>query len=104
LVVGDGNFDFGDLCPNEDVPGSPTIQMKRTPDSGGAILPLIPVTLIWSSSDGVDRGVVGHLENIFWVPTAGVLTSEDTMDDPDYLVFQGGQRTEVCSYMAIKRE
>ena len=104
LVVGDGNFGFEDLCPNSGVPGAPTIQMKRTPDSGGAIFPLVPVTLIWSSSDHVDRGVVGHLDSVFWVPSASVLTSEDTLDDPDYLVFQNGQRTQVCSYMAIKRE
>lgn len=104
LVVGDGNFSFEDLIPNSGVPGSPTIQVKRTPDSGGDLFPLIPVTLIWTSSDAVDRAIIGHLDNVFWVPTAGVLTSEDTIEDEAYVVFQNGQRTQVSSYMAIKVE
>lgn len=104
LVVGDGNFSFEDLIPNSGVPGAPTIQVQETPDSGGDLFPLIPVTLVWTSSDGVDRSIVGHLDNVFWVPTAGVLSSEDTLEAGDYLVVQNGQRTQVSSYMAIKVE
>ncbi len=103
LIVGDGNFTFEDLIPNSGVPGAPTLQMLRTPDSGGDLFNGFPVTLVWTSADAGDRNIVGHLDNVFWVPTAGVLTSEDTLG-ADYLVFQNGQRTQVSSYGAIKKE
>ena len=103
-IVGDGAVSFDDFCPNTGVPGAPTVQILPSEDSGGDKYPLIPATLIWTSADEVDRNIVGHLNNVFWVPSGGVLTPEDTLESEAYLVFSQGQRSEVCSFMAIKDE
>lgn len=105
-VVGEGYIDFQDLFPNAGVPGSPAHNLRRTPDSGGDLFLLIPATLIWSSDDEVDRGPIGHLPGVYAVNSDGTLTSEDTITQggDEYTVFAGGQRTERCSFMAIKME
>ena len=48
--------------------------MSGTPNSGGNIFPLLPCTLAMvSPSDQL----LGEMDDVFWVPTAGALVAED---------------------------
>jgi hypothetical protein len=105
-IVGDAFFDFEDLFPNSGVPGAPSFTLQPSPDSGGDLYLLIPATLIWTGPSDINRQMVGHLPGVYAVGPGGVLTSEDTITQgsDEFTVFAGGQRTQACSYMAIKME
>lgn len=105
-VVGEGFIDFEDLFPNSGVPGAASYNLRRTPDTGGALFLLLPATLVWSSDDDVNRGPIGQLAGVYAINSDGTASSEDTITQgsDEYTIFAGGQRTQRFSYMAIKME
>ena len=86
------------------MPGSATLQFKRTPDTGGDLYRLVPTALVMATQDKTDLDVLMELDGVFWITGFG-LSSEDTVTDASgnvYRVFQNGGRTQLYSYMAVK--
>lgn len=102
-IVLDSDIDWDNIIPPTGVPGSPTVQLKKTPNSGGDLNPLWPATLVMS--DGSNLDIQGELDGIFWVSAANGEASEDRLliGNDRYHIFQNGNRTTVFSFMAIKQ-
>lgn len=88
--------------------GSPTIQLRPTPDSGTDPAVLFPATVVRSIEGTVEMDVHGELANVFWVSATkedgSVIAAEDTFSigDDRYIVFQCGDRTERYSFFCMK--
>jgi len=104
-VVGLGNFGWHTIIRNTGIPGAATLNVRPTPDSGGAKYPTIPATLQMTTTSGPDRDMLGELDGVFWIPHHGI-TREDYARNGDdrYRVFPCGNRNELYSLFAIKEE
>jgi len=92
------------------VPGSPNLTLHPTPNTGGALRRLFPLTLqLGSDGPPTEHDVVGELDGVFWVSASDVttpLTSEDfiTQGTDRYRVFKSGSRALDYTYFAIKEQ
>ncbi len=106
-------MDMSEIYPSSGVPGSATIRMRPTPNSGDDIRPLFPLSPVVTedqTSPVIDiYQPVGELDNLFWLSGSDAtadLTSEDVQKDGDvrYVVFQCGNQIQEFNYFAIKQE
>jgi len=97
-----------DIIPQSGVPGTQTVKLYKTDDSGGDLAPLFPATVIMAPDD-VEHLIAMELPDIFWLSAApgqtdGGINSEDTITigGDTYHVFQSANRTEDYAYFAVK--
>lgn len=106
LAVSGGMTFFDNIGRNNG--GSPTIQLRPTPDSGTDPAVLFPATIVRSLEGTVEMDVHGELANVFWVSgtkeDGSVIAAEDTFSigTDRYLVFQCGDRTDRYSFLCMK--
>lgn len=105
-IVAASNLDWDDVIPLIGVPGTASLNIVETPETGDDISVLVPATL--QASFSTDLDVIGELEGVFWVSGDGatVKSSEDRMINGDvkYRVFQNGIKQEKFSMMAIRED
>jgi hypothetical protein len=97
-------IDFTKIIPNSGIPGSPTVQIWPTPDTGGDVEVPIPLTVVASESTNFE--IHGELDGCFWLSAADGKSSEDRLliSDDRYRIFEGGNRATVFSYICVKEE
>jgi hypothetical protein len=92
------------------LPGTPNLTLHPTPNTGGALRRLYPLTVIFSEpGPPIEKDVFGELDGVFWVSAADVttpLTSEDFVDvgTDRYRVFQSGNRALAYTYFALREK
>lgn len=102
VIVADGGFTFDDLIPPTGVPGTETLRLQDTPNTGPDLRRIIPVTLVAASTPNF--AILGELDQVYWVSAVGGMSSQDTVTIGGnlYRVFQSGNRALVFSFMAIR--
>lgn len=104
-IVGNGPIDWQDIIPNSGTPGVPLARLYPSLLTTGDAPPLIPTTLILSSTV-LGQGIKGEMDGVYWVTAATDPTavSEDdfSIGDQRYLMFQSGNRTELFTFFTIK--
>jgi len=112
-IVGEGRRRFFDIILPSGAGATSVI--LPTPDSGGDLLPPIPVVLMETNTvsepiNPFDK-LRTEIENMYWVTgldsTGSAITAEDTTTDQNgtrYRIFRSGSRTEVYSLWAMKEE
>lgn len=83
------------------------IEIYRTPDTGGDLFPLYPVTVVQSDSGSGFHRVLGEMDGVFWFHDGGVtISSQDrfTRDSDAYTIFQNGTRVEAWSFIALRED
>lgn len=92
------------------VPGTPNLTLHPTPNTGGALRRLYPLTIQFSETGPpAEKDIFGELDGVFWVSAADVttpLTSEDfiTVGTTRYRVFKSGNRALDYTYLAIEEK
>lgn len=99
-LVFEDNFRFEDIIPTNADPGTASFTLAQTPDSGGDISALFPLTL----TDYVAFQVIGELRNIWWVHNDGGIVTEDDfrIAGVDYRIFQAGVRSNNWAFWVLK--
>jgi hypothetical protein len=99
---------WSQIAPTDGVPGTATKTLHPTPNTGGALRRLYPLTIQFSK-DGppVERDIFGELDGVFWVSAADIttpLTSEDyvAVGTSRYRVFKSGNRALDYTYFAVE--
>lgn len=101
-AAGGLGFDSDDLT----LASSP-ISIYRTPDTGGDLFPLFPVTIVQADSATDFYRVFGEIEGVFWFHEAGAgISSQDrfTQASDSYGIFQNGTRTQPFSFLAFRED
>ena len=85
-------------------------RIYRTPNTGGDLFPLYPVTIAQQdeSSSGFKR-VFGEIDGVFWFDLAGELISSEDRFPPSttreaHTIFQNGTRTNDYDFMALRED
>lgn len=92
------------------VPGTPNLTLHPTPNTGGGLRRLYPLTVQFAETGPpVEKDIFGELDGVFWVSAADTttpLTSEDfiTVGTTRYRVFQSGNRALDYTYLAIEEK
>lgn len=92
------------------VPGTPNLTLHPTPNTGGGLRRLYPLTIQFAETGPpVEKDIFGELDGVFWVSAADTttpLTSEDfiTVGTTRYRVFQSGNRALDYTYLAIEEK
>jgi hypothetical protein len=87
------------LVPQTGLPGAPNRGMAPTEDSGGDLYPLFPCT-IHSHSGFI--GILGEMEDVFWLPASvGGIAPQDVVDG-NFTVFGMGNRSETWTRWAMR--
>lgn len=103
FVVNDSSgFDWPAIIANTGIPGTATLKLMPTPNTGGALHWLVPATVCSSNTTFLD--VLGELDEVYWLSASGGIASEDTftISNVRYRIFQNGNRTTEFSFMAFK--
>jgi len=98
---------FEDIAPLTGVPGTVSLNLEPTPESGTDITRLYAVTLTASTSSFV--GAQGELEGVFWFSATNdgtTIVSQDriTIGTDRYRVYQCGNRALSYTRMAIRED
>lgn len=84
------------------------IRLYRTPDTGGDLFPLMPLSYLRNDSATDIFTVFGEVDGVFWMDKAGevTLSSEDRIRQGSarYTIFQNGTRVNDWSYMALRED
>jgi hypothetical protein len=94
-------FDNADLTD-----ATPTL-IYRTPDTGGNLFPLFPLTIYQSDTSSGFYRVFGEIDGAFWFSDAGeAIGSEDrfTQAGERYTIFQSGTRVESHSFFCLRED
>lgn len=101
-IAGTNQFDNSDLT----ISTGATI-IKRTPDTGGDLFPLYPVTFEQNDSVSGFFRTFGELDGVWWLHDgqAGI-SSEDriTQGGNAYTIFQNGTRNQAWSFLALRED
>ena len=93
---------------NEDLTlSSGAIAIYRTPDTGGDLFPLYPVTVMQADGASSFWRIFGELDGVFWFHVADSgASSEDRIEQSSdaYFVSQNGTRVEDWSYLALRED
>lgn len=95
-------FDATDLTP-----ATGATRIYRTPDTGGDLFPMWPITYTRSDSATDKFFVQGEVPGVFWLDQADSgFSSEDrlTQAGERYTIFQNGTRIQPWSYLALKED
>lgn len=79
----------------------------RTPDTGGDLFPLFPVTAIQADSASGFYRTFGEIDGVFWLHAADSgMSSQDriTQDGDAYLISQNGTRIQPYSFLALRED
>ncbi len=101
-VAGGTGFDNDDLTLT-----SGAIEIYRTPDTGGDLFPLFPVTVTQADSSSGFYRTFGELDGVWWLHSADAsLSSEDRFKQGSvaFGVFQNGTRIQPWSYLALQED
>ena len=96
--------DFAGDIIETNVGSTPGTRLEPTPNTGGAIQPIFPLTLI----DYDSENLLGQFSGMFWVSASrdggSPMASADVLNigATRYRVFQNGPRTEIYSYFCIE--
>jgi len=88
--------------------GTPTNEIRATPDSGGDKTALFPQTIFEIGSSvapGIGEVVFGELDGVKWAAIAGSsIVAEDTVtqDGIVHRIFQGGNKTEPYHFFGVE--
>lgn len=99
---GANGFDVADLTPS-----TGAVRIYRTPDTGGDLFPLFPVTYSQSDSATDFYRVFGEIEGVFWLDAADAgISSEDRIarGSTRHTIFQNGTRLEAYSFLALRED
>ena len=93
---------------NDDItdPGG-KVAIYRTPDTGGDLFPLYPVTVVQANGTTGDFRTIGELDGVWWFHVAdSAISSEDRIVQGSnrYTVFQSGTRVETHSFFALRED
>lgn len=83
------------------------VGIYRTPDTGGDLFPLYPVTIVQADSSSGFYRTLGEIDGVFWFHAAdAAISSEDrfTQGGDAYGIFQNGTRIELYSFMALRED
>jgi len=106
-LVFEDNFKFAstsgsnNIIPQSADPGSADYTLAQTPDTGGDITFLWPLTLVeWGGVNALQ----GELRNAFWVHNDGGIVAEDDfrIGGVDFRVFQAGSRSNNWAFWALR--
>ena len=93
---------------NDDLTATPTATaIYRTPDTGGDLFPLFPVTVVQSDSGSDFFRTFGEVDGVWWFHVAdATISSQDrfTQASVAYTVFQNGTRIQPFSYLALRED
>lgn len=101
-IAATSGFDMFDLTP---VSGA--TEIYRTPDTGGDLFPLYPITYCQADSASGFFRTFGEVDGVFFLHNGGAgISSEDriTQDGVAYTIFQNGTRTGPFSFMALRED
>lgn len=107
----DANDQIWDVAPitgfdNSDIANGP-VAIYRTPDTGGDLFPLYPITVIQQDYIAGDHRTFGELDGCYWFHVAdSAISSEDRIVQGSnrYTVFQSGTRIEPHSFFALRED
>jgi len=97
-ALGFDNEDFTDVAPT---------LIYRTPNTGGDLFPLFPLTITQGDAATDFFRVLGEIDGCFWFSTGGeAVASEDRLQQAGvrYRLFQNGTRIQHHSYIAIRED
>jgi len=83
------------------------ISIYRTPNTGGDLFPLYPVTIVQADTSSGFFRTFGELDGVWWLHAAdSSLSSRDriTQGSDAYTVFQNGTRIQPYSFMALRED
>lgn len=83
------------------------IEIYRTPDTGGDLFPLYPITYQQADSASGFFRTFGEVDGVFFIHNGGAgISSEDriTQGGVAYTIFQNGTRTGPFSFMALRED
>jgi hypothetical protein len=86
---------------------SGAIAIYRTPDTGGDLFPLYPVTVVQADSATDFFRTFGEIDGVWWFHIAdAAISSEDrfTQGSVAYSIFQNGTRIQDFSYLALRED
>lgn len=79
----------------------------RTPNTGGDLFPLYPLTVIQGNPTTLDYRTFGEIDGVFWFSLGGQLVgAEDRMSQSGtfYKIFNNGNRTDSHMYFCIRED
>lgn len=112
-VHSDSNDQIWQLAPSagfdtlDITPAAGATEIYRTPNSGGDLFPLYPVTLVQHDSATGFFRALGELDGVFWFHLGGSgASSEDriTQGGLAFTVFQNGTRVQPYSFLVIQED
>jgi hypothetical protein len=92
---------------NEDLTIATPVKIYRTPDTGGDIFPLFPLTVVQSDVNTSRFRVLGEVDGAYWFSDGGVaISSEDrfTQGTARYTIFQSGTRVAGHSFYCLRED
>ena len=104
FVQNDADRRWNAIIPATGNPGSPSITLRETEDSGGDITQLIP-TIVHFSQPSLQ--IIGELDSVFWGSTAGNnIVSEDRViiGGLFYRAFQSANRTDQFAFQFLRED
>lgn len=102
IPAGTTGFDNDDLTL-----ASGAIEIRRTPDTGGDLFPLFPISYAEANTVTVKYRVLGELDGIFFIHDGGAgISSEDRNEQAGekYTIFQNGTETNGYSFLAMRED
>lgn len=98
-----GQATLSQLIPRSGNPGTQSVRLVRTTNSGGDLVIRIPATLVVVSGTS-PVGVYGEIDGVFWFDTAGTVVAENRFSDGSdrFTVFQSGVRSDNWSHWALR--
>lgn len=100
------SYNWEQFIPATGSPGTEAERLLPTPDGADLVHPIFPATAI---EDAPDNLILGEMDGVYWVSRGegpDILNPEDLLeqDSSVYIVFPNVARTQVYSFVAIRRD